>query len=258
MATFLIAGHETTSGTMSFMFYNFLKNPDKLLKAQQEVDEVVGDGPIEVSHLSKLKYIDACIKETLRVQSPIPTIARRPKSPQLVGGQYYIDENTPVIVSLTLLHLDPVIWGEDAKSFRPERMLDMSKVPAGAWKPFGTGMRSCIGRAFAEQEAIAATALILQRFQVELADPAYDLKLVSTLTIKPGDFKFRVRRRPNFKGPVVSLPGSGVLDGQPKQAATSERPATDSIVTVLYGMFVSMIFVTPVLTVITRLQCRHL
>ena len=47
---------------MSFLFYHFLKNPDKMLKAQKEVDEVLGSNPIEISHLPKLKYIDACIK----------------------------------------------------------------------------------------------------------------------------------------------------------------------------------------------------
>lgn len=65
--TFLIAGHETTSGTMSFLFYHFLKNPDAMLKAQREVDEVVGSGPFELSHIPKLKYIDACIKVGTRM-----------------------------------------------------------------------------------------------------------------------------------------------------------------------------------------------
>ena len=59
MITFLIAGHETTSGLLSFTFYNFLKHPDAYQKAQKEVDEVIGKGPITVDHLSKLPYISA-------------------------------------------------------------------------------------------------------------------------------------------------------------------------------------------------------
>lgn len=57
--TFLIAGHETTGGTLSFAFYNLLKHPDTYRRAQQEVDEVVGDGPIKVEHVPKLQFIQA-------------------------------------------------------------------------------------------------------------------------------------------------------------------------------------------------------
>ena len=60
-------------------------------------------------------------------------------------------------------------------------MLDFDKIPPDAWKPFGVGMRACIGRAFTEQEMLLNVALILQRFQVEMADPTYDL---SKLDIK--------------------------------------------------------------------------
>lgn len=65
--------------------------------------------------------------------------------------------------------------GNDSHTFRPERMLDFEKLPPDAWKPFGIGVRSCIGRGFAEQEIVLNVALILQRFQVEMADPTYDL-----------------------------------------------------------------------------------
>lgn len=57
--TFLIAGHETTGGTLSFAFYNLLKHPEAYRKAQQEVDEVVGEGPIKVEHVAKLQFIQA-------------------------------------------------------------------------------------------------------------------------------------------------------------------------------------------------------
>lgn len=59
MITFLIAGHETTSGLLSFTFYYLLKNPEAYERAQQEVDDVVGKDPINVEHLSKLPYITA-------------------------------------------------------------------------------------------------------------------------------------------------------------------------------------------------------
>jgi cytochrome P450/NADPH-cytochrome P450 reductase len=82
------------------------------------------------------------------------------------------------MMNLYGLHHDPVIWGNDANIFRPERFLDggWERLPKNSWKAFGDGMRACIGRAFAEQEMILVVALILQNFQVELADPSYNLR----------------------------------------------------------------------------------
>ena len=67
--------------------------------------------------------------------------------------------------------------GDDADVFRPERWLNggFEKLPKNAFKPFGDGERACIGRGFAEQEMIIIVALILQKFQVEAADPSYVL-----------------------------------------------------------------------------------
>lgn len=62
LVTFLIAGHETTSGTLSFLFYHLLDHPDKMMKCIEEVDRVVGTEDVDVKHLSQLKYVDACIK----------------------------------------------------------------------------------------------------------------------------------------------------------------------------------------------------
>jgi cytochrome P450 / NADPH-cytochrome P450 reductase len=59
LITFLIAGHETTSGLLSFAFYQLLRNPTTYRKAQQEVDEVIGSGPVKIEHMSKLPYINA-------------------------------------------------------------------------------------------------------------------------------------------------------------------------------------------------------
>jgi cytochrome P450/NADPH-cytochrome P450 reductase len=76
MVTFLVAGHETTSGTLGFLFYHLLKNPEKYHKAQQEVDEVLGDGPLEGKHLSQLVYIKYAIYEALRFLGPIALNAK--------------------------------------------------------------------------------------------------------------------------------------------------------------------------------------
>ncbi|KAG9612638.1 cytochrome P450, partial [Aureobasidium melanogenum] len=107
MATFLVAGHETTSSTLSFTYYNLLKNPDKLLKVQREVDEVVGDNVLELQHLPKLTYLDACIKETLRLSSPISRWSVCPREDTTLQGKYEVKKDVQLGANLRGLHHDP-------------------------------------------------------------------------------------------------------------------------------------------------------
>ena len=129
--------HETTSATLSFAYYNLIKNPEKLHKAQQQVDEVVGNSVLSVDVLPKLTYIDAVVKETLRLSSPITQVIVNATKDQVLGGKYFIAKNTPVTALLKALHHDPKVWGDDHDLFRPERMLDggLQNLPPNSWKP---------------------------------------------------------------------------------------------------------------------------
>ncbi|KAF3036352.1 hypothetical protein E8E12_008017 [Didymella heteroderae] len=222
MVTFLVAGHETTSGTLGFLFYHLLKNPEKYLRAQHEVDELLGDGPLEPKHIPQLVYLKFAIYETLRFMGPIGLNSKHALKPTKIAGKYQVEPDSQIFMNLRGLHHDPKIWGGDADIFRPERFLDgqWEKLPKNAWKPFGDGERACIGRQFAEQEMIMVVALILQKFQVELADPAYELHVKVTLTMKPDGLKLKVRRRPGRT--MASLGVSGSVTARP------EQPRTDS------------------------------
>lgn len=107
-----------------------------------------------------------------------------------IGGKYEIKAGQPIICLLPKIHRDPAVYGDNAESFVPERMLDepFGKLPNNSWKPFGNGMRGCIGRPFAWQEAILTTAMLLQNFNFRFDDPSYQLHIKQTLTIKPKDF----------------------------------------------------------------------
>ena len=106
-------------------------------------------------------------------------------SPSL--GGYAIDHRTKILALLPRCHKDPHVHGADAHEFKPERMLDrnLSRLPKSAWKPFFTGVKACIGRPFALQEALLVVALILQGFDLRLDDPAYELRIQRTLTMDP-------------------------------------------------------------------------
>lgn len=94
-------------------------------------------------------------------------------------------------------------------------MLDeaLGKIPKNAWKPFGTGMRACIGRAFAWQEAVLVMALVLQNFDLRLEDPNYEMKIKQTLTVKPKDFFIRAGLREGITSTGLLQRLSGEHDG---------------------------------------------
>lgn len=163
ISTFLVAGHETTSGLLSFAFYFLLKNPETYFKAQQEVDRVVGQAKLAPEHLKDLRYLNAVLRETLRIYPTAPGFIRtvRGDSPNyweaLASGSYAVNKDDSIIALLSKTQKDPRVYGEDAKEFNPDRMLDenFEKLPPAAWKPFGTGVRACIGRAFTWQESLS-------------------------------------------------------------------------------------------------------
>lgn len=142
MVTFLIAGHETTSGLLSFAFSEMLLNPSTYFAAQQEVDRVVGKDKIEAKHLNQLPYLTAVLRETLRLHPTAPGFARvvRPENKDekvtICDGKYEIERGVPNIILLGKVHRDPKVYGDDAEEFKPERMMDdkFEKLPKNAWK----------------------------------------------------------------------------------------------------------------------------
>ncbi|KAG8707689.1 hypothetical protein FRC09_001668 [Ceratobasidium sp. 395] len=226
MLTFLIAGHETTSGMLSFAMAHIMKNPEVYAKVRQEVDSVLGREPIKFEHLSKLTYINAVLRESLRVTPSIGQFVVTPYKDEIIGGgKYQIKQGTPIILLAGDIGKDPVVWGDDADTFNPDRMLDgkFEALPPKAWLPFGSGARACIGRPFAWQEALIAVATIFQKFDLTPADPSYTLQLKQTLTLKPKDFKFHAIPRkgaPSFSVAAASTqlstgaaPGKDVVGG---------------------------------------------
>ncbi|KAF4344530.1 putative bifunctional P-450:NADPH-P450 reductase [Fusarium beomiforme] len=212
LITFLVAGHETTSGLLSFAFYYLLENPEKLQKARDEVDEVLGDENLTVDHLSKMPYINMIFRETLRLMPTAPGFYVTPFKDEVIGGQYNVSAGKPLFCFLHMIHRDPEVWGPDAEEFKPERMSDelFNKLPKNSWKPFGNGMRGCIGREFAWQEAQIITIMLLQNFDFSKADPSYKLKIKQSLTIKPDGFNMNVKLREGrnltslFKNPSLA------------------------------------------------------
>lgn len=198
--TFLTAGHETTSGTLSFTLYYLSRNPDVLRRARAEVDVILGADPAAeptFDQVAKLRYVRAVIDESLRLWPTAPGFSRGPRGgPQVVGGRWVMEPGDMALVLLPTVHRDPQVWGEDPDRFDPDRFTSAAvhARPPHTYKPFGTGERACIGRQFALHEAVIALATILHRYD-PAGDPAYELDVTERLTLMPRGFELTLTRR---------------------------------------------------------------
>ncbi|OGM45812.1 NADPH--cytochrome P450 reductase [Aspergillus bombycis] len=240
MITFLVAGHETTSATLTFLFYYLLKNLHAYQRAQEEVDTVVGQRKITAEDLSKLPYIAASLRETLRLQAPVPLIAFHPhpaknhEDPVTLGkGKYALNKDEPVVLIMGKVHRDAKVYGDDAEEFKPERMLDKNfeNLPKNAWKPFGNGMRGCIGRPFAWQEMLLVVAVLLQSFNFEMENLSYNLRIKQSLSIKPEGFYMKATLRRGLDAAQLAsfLNGGGEISSNALPTLNGEKKSNTDV-----------------------------
>ncbi len=144
--TFLVAGHETTSGLLSFALYALLKNPDVLARACEEVDRVLGTDLSVLptyAQTHQVPYVSQIFEETLRLWPTAPAFTRHSYEDTVIGDNYRIAKETSLVVLIPMLHRDKQVWGENAEALEPDRFSpqNRSKIPPNAYLPFGTGQR---------------------------------------------------------------------------------------------------------------------
>ena len=204
--TLLVAGHETTSGALSFALYHLTREPEVLARVRAELDEVLGPDPSATptfAQVPKLRYLRRVVDETLRLWPTAPGFARTPHATTVIGadgsagvpGGLTMTPEDSVLVLIPLLHRDPEIWPEPDR-FDPDRFLPEHNRarPAHAYKPFGTGERACIGRQFALHEAVIVLAKLLHRYDLT-PEPDYELTITERLTLMPVGFRVGLTRR---------------------------------------------------------------
>lgn len=167
MLTLLMAGHETSTMGIAWSFYGMLSNPDVLNKLKEELTRVVSNQEELVKNLDKLVYLDAVIKEALRITPVIPYVARITNDTYQLG-EYLLPKGTAILPCIYLAHRDPDVWSEP-NQFIPERFLNTADTPY-TYLPFGSGIRRCIGAAFAQYEMKIIIAQILLHAELELKE----------------------------------------------------------------------------------------
>ncbi|MGW0021609.1 cytochrome P450 [Rhodococcus sp. NPDC003382] len=183
--TFLVAGNETTAATLGFAIHFLSRNPEVVAKARAEIAEVVGvEGQIGYEQVAKLRYVRRVVDETLRLWPAAPGYFRKVRGETSLGGRT-LPPGSWVFVLLPQLHRDP-LWGEDPERFDPDRFEPeaVRKRPAHIFKPWGTGIRACIGRQFALHEAVLTLASLIRRYDFA-PEPGYELDVHEAITLKP-------------------------------------------------------------------------
>ncbi|MFI1164675.1 cytochrome P450 [Streptomyces sp. NPDC020801] len=205
--TFLVAGHETTSGALSFALHYLARHPEVSARARAEIERVWGDAPAPgYEQVAKLRYLRRVLDESLRLWPTAPAFAREARQDTVLAGKHPMRPGAWALVLTPMLHRDPEVWGADAERFDPDRF-DAQAVrarPPHVFKPFGTGARACIGRQFALHEATLVLGLLLRRYELH-ADPDYRLKVTERLTLMPEGLRLRLERR---TGPAAPPPQS--------------------------------------------------
>ena len=162
LVTLLMAGHETTATSLAWAFRWVLGTP----RVEERLVEEIRSGPFTPERVAKLPFLDAIVRETLRLQPAIPIIGRFLEKPTRVGG-YDLPAGTGVVCAIYLAQRRASVWTDPAR-FDPDRWLDKKYTPYEFF-PFGGGIRRCIGMAFAIYEMKMVLATTFARAKLRLA-----------------------------------------------------------------------------------------
>jgi cytochrome P450 len=186
MATFLFAGHETTSLALTYTLLELAKHDDVRERLDAEHDAVLGGEHPGVTDLDNLTYTERVIREALRLYPPAFIIFREAREDVELAG-YRIPEGTKVTLPQFHVHTDDR-WYDDPETFDPDRWTDgfEESLPEYAYFPFGGGPRHCIGMRFAMLELKTVLPTVTQQAEFELlSDPDPELNMATTL--RPAD-----------------------------------------------------------------------
>lgn len=171
LITLVLAGHETTANSLAWAWERLVRTPEahgRLVAAVR-----AGEGADE---------IEATITETMRSRPVVPIVGRRVKLPWRLGS-YAVPAETPVLISILLLHHREDLYPEPF-AFRPERWLDR-KPGTYEWLPFGGGIRRCLGAALAMAEQRVVLEAMARRLDLVAADPEPERALHRNVTMIP-------------------------------------------------------------------------
>ncbi|CAL0312928.1 unnamed protein product [Lupinus luteus] len=163
----VVGGSDTSSNTVEFAMAEMIYKPEIMKRVQEELEAIVGkDNIVEESHIPKLSYLYAVMKEVLRLHPALPLLVPHCPSETTIVEGYTIPKGSRVFVNVWAIHRDPSIW-EKPLEFDPTRFLDTKWDFSGNdfnYFPFGSGRRICAGIAMAERSVLYFLATLVHSF----------------------------------------------------------------------------------------------
>ncbi|KAL6970976.1 hypothetical protein U1Q18_030655 [Sarracenia purpurea var. burkii] len=199
------AGSETTTISIEWGITELLRNPTCMKNLQEEIDRVIGrNRKVEESDMDKLPYLQAVVKETLRLHPAVPLLVPRNTIEDTEFMGYLIPKDTQVFVNAWAIGRDPDTW-DNPLEFRPDRFLDSNIDYKGQHYdliPFGSGRRFCIGFSLAHRVLHLVLATLAQSFEWELT---------AGLTPETMDMQERLGLTLKKKVPITAIPKKRVV-----------------------------------------------
>lgn len=171
LVTLVAAGHETTATAMAWSMLELARHP-----------EIQDRCVAEIAEGGELSYLDATLKESLRLHPVVPMVMRELQEPATVGGRTY-PRGVTLSPSIVLAHRDPENYPRPAE-FDPSRFLGETPSPT-TWLPFGGGARRCIGASFALMEGEVILRQVLERWRLEPVGSGREWPRARNVTLYP-------------------------------------------------------------------------
>jgi cytochrome P450 len=186
VATLMLAGHETTANALSWTLMLLSQHPAARQQLTTELQQVLQGRLPTLADMSSLRYTNQVIKESMRLYPPVAIFGREAATDATIGD-YDIPRGTVVTISQWVMHRHPQYF-DNPEAFQPERWTESfeKQLPRGVYIPFGDGPRVCIGKGFAQMEAVLLLATIAQRFELDLV-PDFEIVPQPSITLRPAN-----------------------------------------------------------------------
>ena len=180
----LVAGHETSSNALSWLFYLLSTRSDCLEKVRQEFDAIIGDAPLSYNDVPRFEFTTQVISEALRLYPPFWMIDRMAVADDL-AGDVAIPQGSTVIVFVYGAHHAPEYW-QNPETFDPERFTKANEKlqPPFTYLPFGGGPRGCIGGNYAMLQILMILSVLLRKYDFQLA-PGQTIEARPMVILRP-------------------------------------------------------------------------
>ncbi len=184
VATLMLAGHETTANALSWTWMLLAQHPEVRQKLQAELQQVLAGRLPKLEDMRRLTYTNQIVKESMRLYPPV-SIFGREAAHDCTIGDYAIPKGMVITISQWVMHRHPQYF-DNPEVFQPERWTEEfeKQLPRGVYIPFGDGPRVCIGKGFAQMEAVLLLATIAQRFELDL-EPGFPIVPQPSITLRP-------------------------------------------------------------------------